>query len=117
MVYTPVQAQMPWVFFHQRFLGSCANAHQGTLHFKGNNIKKRNNLADTERLKRDQRRKKEDQEKLDLEVKVKTEQELAKGKGKAIPPAEPPKLSSDSSSKDSSAIALEVSLCTRVTIK
>jgi hypothetical protein len=69
------------------------------MKWKGNNIRKRNDLADAERLDKERQRKKEDQEKLDLEKKVKIEQELAKGKEKATPATEPP---SDSSSKLSS---------------
>jgi hypothetical protein len=69
------------------------------MKWKGDDIRKRNNLADAERLEKEQQRKKEDQEKLDLERKVKIEQELAKGKGKATPAAE---SSSDSLSKSSS---------------
>jgi hypothetical protein len=63
--------------------------------WKSNDIRKRNNLADTERLEIEQRRKKEDQEKLDLEAKVRSEQELTKGK--VIPTIK----SSDSSSGSS----------------
>jgi hypothetical protein len=69
------------------------------MKWKGNDIRKRNNLADAERLERECQRKREDQEKLDLERKVKEEQELVKGKGKATPAIE---SSSDSSSKLSS---------------
>jgi hypothetical protein len=69
------------------------------MKWKSNDIRKRNDLADVERQGRDQQRKREDQEKLDLEAKVKAEQDLTKGKGKAIPPAEPSKLSSNSLSK------------------
>jgi hypothetical protein len=68
--------------------------------WKGNDIRKRNDLADVERLEREQRRKKEDQEKLDLEAKVKSEQELASAKGRNVPPIE----SSDSSLLELSSI-------------
>jgi hypothetical protein len=69
------------------------------MKWKGDDIRKRNNLTDAERLERECQRKREDQEKLDLERKVKEEQELVKGKGKATPAIE---SSSDSSSKLSS---------------
>jgi hypothetical protein len=68
--------------------------------WKGDDIRKRNDLADVERLEREQRRKKEDQEKLDLEAKVKSEQELASAKGRNVPPIE----SSNSSLLESSSI-------------
>jgi hypothetical protein len=63
--------------------------------WKDNNVRKRNNLADVERLEKEQRTKKEDQERLDLEAKVKSEQDQAKGK--AIPPIESSNSSSESS--------------------
>jgi hypothetical protein len=65
--------------------------------WKGDDIRKRNNLADVQRAEAEQRRKKEDQEKLDLEAKVRLEQK-EKTKEKTTPTIE----SSDSSSSESS---------------